>query len=311
MTLTILTPGLEIAYEAHGDPRGFPVVLLHGFPDDVRAWDGVAPALAAAGCRVLVPYLRGYGPTRFLDPAAPRMAQQAAIGQDLLDFVDALALPRVALAGYDWGGRAACIAAIVAPARVRALVTIGGYNVQNTTAPSRPASAAEERARWYQWYFNTERGRRGLEQNRREICRLLWREWSPSWRFDDATFDRTAQSFDSPDFVEVVIHSYRHRHGNASGEERFDALEGPLRSGPRSPCRPRCCTGPRTRSTRRGTRSATGVLSGRDRAPGRAGRRPLPAPRAAGGGRGGDPGAVGADRVGMAPCEAHSRKPAF
>ena len=232
MTLTVLTPGLEIAYEAHGDPRGFPVVLLHGFPDDVRAWDGVAPALAAAGHRVLVPYLRGYGPTRFLDPAAPRRAQQAAIGQDLLDFIDALALPRVALAGYDWGGRAACIATLVAPARVRALVTIGGYNVQNTTAPSRPAPAAEERAKWYQWYFNTERGRRGLEQNRREICRLLWREWSPSWRFDVATFDRTAQSFDSPDFVEVVIHSYRHRHGNARGEARFDALEGRLAERP-------------------------------------------------------------------------------
>src|SRR3989304_425351 len=125
-TLTTLTPGLEIAYEAHGDPRGFPVVLLHGFPDDVRAWDGVAPALAAAGCRVPVPYLRGYGPTPFLDPGAPRMAQQAAIGQDLLDFVDALALPRVALAGYDWGGRAACIAALGAPARARARGGIGG-----------------------------------------------------------------------------------------------------------------------------------------------------------------------------------------
>jgi len=232
MTLTVLTPGLEIAYEAHGDRRGFPVVLLHGFPDDVRAWDGVAPALVAAGCRVLVPYLRGYGPTRFLAAAAPRMAQQAAIGQDLLDFLDALALPRVALAGYDWGGRAACIAAIVAPGRVRALVTIGGYNVQNTSAQSRPAPAAQERAYWYQWYFNTERGRRGLEQNPREICRLLWREWSPSWRFDDATFDRTAQSFDSPDFVEVVIHSYRHRHGNAPGEARFDPLERHLAERP-------------------------------------------------------------------------------
>jgi pimeloyl-ACP methyl ester carboxylesterase len=225
VTLTVLTPGLEIAYEAHGDPRGFPVVLLHGFPDDVRAWEGVAPALAAAGCRVLSPYLRGYGPTRFLDPAAPRMAQQAAIGQDLLDFMDALALPRVALAGYDWGGRAACIATLVAPARVRALVTIGGYNVQNTTAPTRPEPADRERAKWYQWYFNTERGRRGLEQNRREICRFLWREWSPGWRFDDATFERTAQSFDNPDFIDVVIHSYRHRHGNAPGEPRFDALE--------------------------------------------------------------------------------------
>ena len=136
------------------------------------------------------------------------------------------------LAGYDWGGRAACIAAILAPARVRALVTIGGYNVQNTVAPPRPASAEEERAAWYQWYFNTERGRLGLERNRREICRLLWRDWSPGWRFDDATFDRTAQSFDSPDFVEVVIHSYRHRHGNAPGEARFDALEGRLAERP-------------------------------------------------------------------------------
>jgi pimeloyl-ACP methyl ester carboxylesterase len=232
VTLTVLTPDLEIAYEAHCDPTGFPIVLLHGFPDDARAWDGVAPPLAAAGHRALVPYLRGHGPTRFLDPVAPRMAQQAAIGQDLLDFIDALALPRVALAGYDWGGRAACIAAIVAPARVRALVTIGGYNVQNTTAPTRPASAAQERAFWYQWYFNTERGRRGLEQNRREICRLLWRDWSPGWRFDDATFERTAQSFDSPDFVEVVIHSYRHRHGNAPGEARFDALERRLAERP-------------------------------------------------------------------------------
>ena len=224
MALTVRSPSLEIAYEAHGDPRGFPVILLHGFPDDALAWDVVAPALAAAGYRALAPYLRGYGPTRFLDAAAPRMAQQAAIGQDLLDFIDALALPRVALAGYDWGGRAACIAAIVAPARVRALVTIGGYNVQNTVLPSRPAAAAEERAFWYQWYFNTERGRRGLEQNRREICRLLWHEWSPGWRFDDATFDRTALSFENPDFVEVVIHSYRHRHGNAPGEARFDPL---------------------------------------------------------------------------------------
>ena len=231
-TRIVGTPVLEIAYEAQGDPQGFPIILLHGFPDDARAWDGVAAPLAAAGHRVLVPYLRGYGPTRFLDPAAPRMAQQAAIGQDLLDFIGALGLPRVALAGYDWGGRAACIAAILAPDRVRALVTVTGYNVQNTLAPPRPAPVAQERAYWYQWYFNTERGRRGLEQNRREICRLLWREWSPSWRFDDATFDRTAQSFENPDFVDVVIHSYRHRYGNAPGEPRFDALERRLAERP-------------------------------------------------------------------------------
>ena len=231
-TLVVRTPTLDIAYEASGPSGGFPIILLHGFPDDVRAYDDVAPPLAAAGYRVLVPYLRGYGPTRFLDPKAPRMAQQAAIGQDLLDFMDALRIDGAALAGYDWGGRAACLAAILAPERVRALVAIGGYNVQNTLAPSRPAPAAQERAFWYQWYFNTERGRLGLAQNRREICRMLWRDWSPSYQFDEATFERTAVAFDNPDFVDVVIHSYRHRHGNAPGEPRFDAMERRLATQP-------------------------------------------------------------------------------
>lgn len=229
---TVRTPTLEIGYEEWGDAGGAPVVLLHGFPDDAHAWDAVAPPLTARGCRVLAPYLRGYGPTRFLDPAAPRMAQQAALGQDLLEFLDALGIERAALAGYDWGGRAACIAAILAPARVRALVTIGGYNVQNTLAPPRPAAAEDERGYWYQWYFNTERGRAGLAANRRDICRLLWREWSPSWRFDDAYFERTAPAFDNPDFVEVVIHSYRHRHGNAAGDPRFDLVERRLAERP-------------------------------------------------------------------------------
>ena len=230
--LTVRTGTLKIGYEAYGDASGVPVVLLHGFPDDARAFDEVAPPLAAAGCRVLVPYLRGYGPTRFLDPHEPRMAQQAAIGQDLLEFMDALALRPAALAGYDWGGRAACIAAILAPERVRALVTIGGYNVQNTVTPAPPTPARAERSYWYQWYFNTERGQRGLEQNRRDICRLLWEEWSPTWRFDQATFDRTAPSFDNPDFVAVVIHSYRHRHRNAPGDGRLDAIEQRLAERP-------------------------------------------------------------------------------
>src|SRR6058998_2530362 len=231
-TLTVRTPTLEIAYEAHGREGGSPIVLLHGFPDDARAFDTVAPPLASAGYRVLVPYLRGYGPTRFLDAAEPRMAQQAAIGQDLLDFMDALGIPGAGLAGYDWGGRAACIAAILAPERVRALVTIGGYNVQDALAPPRPAPPEQERAFWYQWYFNTERGRAGLERNRRELCRLLWQEWSPTWKFDDATFDRTAPSFDNPDFVPVVIHSYRHRHRNAPGDPRFDEVERRLAARP-------------------------------------------------------------------------------
>ena len=230
---TVRTPTLEIGYEEWGDAAGAPVVLLHGFPDDAHAWSEVAPPLAARGCRVLAPYLRGYGPTRFLDAAAPRMAQQAAIGQDLLDFLDALGIERAALGGYDWGGRAACITAILAPARVRALLTIGGYNVQNTIATPVPASALQERANWYQWYFNTERGHLGLEKNRRDICRLLWRDWSPGWRFDDATFEQAAAAFDNPDFVPVVIHSYRHRYRNAPGEPRFDAIERRLAERPR------------------------------------------------------------------------------
>jgi pimeloyl-ACP methyl ester carboxylesterase len=231
--LTVRTPTLEIGYDAYGDDSGFPIVLLHGFPDDAHAYDTVAPPLAAAGYRVLVPYLRGYGPTRFLDDAEPRKAQQAAIGQDLMDFMDALGLQSAALSGYDWGGRAACITALLAPERVRALVTIGGYNVQNALASPRPAgSAVQERSYWYQWYFNTDRGEVGLQQNRHGICRLLWEEWSPTWKFDDATYDCTAPSFDNPDFVPIVIHSYRHRHGNAPGDPRFDAVERRLAERP-------------------------------------------------------------------------------
>jgi pimeloyl-ACP methyl ester carboxylesterase len=229
----VQTPVLSIGFEERGSAQGFPIVLLHGFPDDVRAWDDVAPPLASEGYRVIVPYLRGYGSTRFREPSAPRMAEQAAIGQDLIDLADAIGLARFAVAGYDWGGRAACIAAALHPARVRAAVLIGGYTIQDTLAEPEPASPARERALWYQWYFNTERGRAGLERNRRGICRLLWETWSPTWRFADETFSRTAPSFDNPDFVDVVIHSYRHRNRNAPGEPRFAAMERQLAQRPR------------------------------------------------------------------------------
>jgi pimeloyl-ACP methyl ester carboxylesterase len=232
-TSTAQTPVLSIGYEDSGDPRGVPVILLHGFPDDVRAYDGVVPALVKAGHRALVPYLRGYGPTRFRDAAAPRMAQQAAIGQDVLDFADALGLARFAVAGYDWGGRAAAIVAALHPERVRAAVLIGGYTVQNTVAPQPPAAPATEHRLWYQYYFNTDRGRAGLEANRRDICRYLWQAWSPGWRFSDDEYNRTAPSFDNPDFVDVVIHSYRHRIRNAAGEARFAEVEARLATRPR------------------------------------------------------------------------------
>lgn len=226
------TPVLSLAFEESGNAAGFPIILLHGFPDDVRAWDEVGATLARAGHRVLVPYLRGYGPTRFREATAPRMAEQAAIGQDLVDFADAMDLARFAVAGYDWGGRAACIAAALHPDRVRAAVLIGGYSIQDTIAPPRPAAPAAEQALWYQWYFNTERGRAGLAANRRPLCRLLWQTWSPTWRFTDEMFTRTAVSFDNPDFVEVVIHSYRHRNLNAPGEPRFADVERRLAGRP-------------------------------------------------------------------------------
>jgi len=230
---SIDTAVLRIGYQESGNASGFPIILLHGFPDDVHAWDAVTPPLAKAGYRVLVPFLRGYGPTRFLDPASPRMAEQAAIGQDVMDFADALRLERFAVCGFDWGGRAAAIAAALHEGRVRAAVLIGGYSIQNTIAPSAPSSPAAERAIWYQYYFNTERGRAGLQTNRRALCRFLWETWSPTWKFTDETFNRTAPSFDNTDFVDVVIHSYRHRLGNAPGEPRFLEMERKLAERPK------------------------------------------------------------------------------
>lgn len=230
---TVDTAALTVGYEERGPASGFPVLLLHGFPDDVRAWDDVAPPLASAGYRVIVPYLRGHGATRLRDVGVPRMGEQAALAQDLLDLLGALGIDQFAVSGYDWGGRAACIVAALHPARVRAAVLIGGYTIQDVFAESRPASPDREQALWYQWYFNTERGRAGLAANRRRLCRLLWQSWSPSWSFSDEDFDRTAVSFDNPDFVDVVIHSYRHRHGYAPGEPRFAQMERALATRPR------------------------------------------------------------------------------
>jgi pimeloyl-ACP methyl ester carboxylesterase len=233
MAKTIDTPTLRIGYEESGNPQGFPVILLHGFPDDAHAWDDVAPPLASAGNRVLVPYLRGYGPTVFRDASTPRMAEQAAIAQDVIDFADALKLQRFAVSGYDWGGRAAGIVCALHPERVRAAVLVAGYLIQNVFGPQQPGPPEAERRVWYQWYFNTERGRAGLKANRKALCKLLWQEWSPTWHFTDATYEKTAPSFDNPDFVDVVIHSYRHRIGNAPGDPRFEADERKLAERPK------------------------------------------------------------------------------
>lgn len=230
---TIRTDVLEIAYEEHGPQDGPPVILLHGFPYDVRAWDEVAPALAADGNRVLVPWLRGYGPTRFLGPETLRSGEQAALGNDLLKMMDALGIQRAALAGYDWGGRAACIVAALWPERVRCLMSSTGYNIQNIAVSGEPAPAAAEHRFWYQYYFHTERGRAGLTKNRRDICRLLWKLWSPEWTFDEATFEKTAHAFDNPDFVDVVIQSYRHRYAYAKGDPALEAIEAKLAKQPK------------------------------------------------------------------------------
>ena len=231
--LRVRTPTLEIAYTDHGPANRDVVVLLHGFPYAPRAYDDVVAPLVAAGCRAIVPYLRGYGPTRFLQPSTPRSGQQAALGKDLLDLLEALHVERATLVGYDWGGRAACIVSALWPARARALVTCTGYNIQDIAASGAPASPEHEHRLWYQYYFQTERGRAGLGHYRRELGRLLWRLWSPTWPFTDETYARTADAFDNPDFVEVVIQSYRHRYGNAPGDPALESIERQLASQPK------------------------------------------------------------------------------
>jgi len=229
----IRTNTLEIAYEESGPEAGTPVLLMHGFPYDPRAYDEVVPPLVAAGYRAIVPYLRGYGQTRFLSAQTPRSGQQAALGRDLLDLMDALRLPNAALVGYDWGGRGACVVAALWPERVRCLVSANGYTIQDIAASAMPATPEQEHRLWYQYYFHTERGRAGLQANRHEFCKLLWHLWSPNWKFDDATYDRTARSFDNPDFVDVVIQSYRHRYGYAPGDPALEPVEKLLAAQPK------------------------------------------------------------------------------
>jgi pimeloyl-ACP methyl ester carboxylesterase len=232
-TARVKTSVLEIACEQSGPADALPVLLLHGFPYDVRSFDDVVAVINAAGFRTIVPYLRGYGGTRFLSAQTPRSGEQAALGQDLKELLDALDIKKAMLAGYDWGGRAACVVSALWPERVAGLVSCGGYTIQDIPNADKPADPEQEARFWYQYYFHTERGRSGLTQRRAELCRLLWKMWSPNWAFDAATFDRTAKAFDNEDFVDVVIHSYRHRTGNAAGDPRYASIEARLAAQPR------------------------------------------------------------------------------
>jgi pimeloyl-ACP methyl ester carboxylesterase len=233
MSIKTVTAGvLEIAYLEYGPTEGWPCIMGHGFPYDVHAYAECAPILANAGARLIVPYMRGYGPTRFLSPDTPRSGEQAAFGADMLALMDALEIDRAVVGGYDWGGRAACVTAALWPARVAALVSGNSYNIQNIARSNEPAPAAQEASYWYQYYFHSERGRRGLTENRRDVARTLWRMWSPHWDFDEEIFEQSAESFDNPDFVDVVIHSYRHRYGLVPGDPAVAPLETQLAAQP-------------------------------------------------------------------------------
>ena len=216
---------LTIAYYEAGPADGPAVMLLHGFPYDIHSYVDVAPMLAGEGCRVIVPYLRGYGLTRFRDPATPRSGEQAAVGADLMALMDALSITRAVFAGYDWGGRAACVGAALWPDRCIGLVSVNSYLIQNIAKAMVPAKPEQEVALWYQYYFQLERGRAGLAANRREIAKILWKQWSPNWPFDEATFARSAAAHDNPDYVDVVIHSYRHRFGLADGDPHYADIQ--------------------------------------------------------------------------------------
>ena len=216
---------LNIAYYEAGPANGPVAVLLHGFPYDIHSYVDGAPQLAAQGCRVIVPYLRGYGPTRFRDGKTPRSGEQVAVGADLIALMDALSFKRAVFAGYDWGGRAACIGAALWPERCAGLVSVNGYLIQDIARAMVPAKPEREVPLWYQYYFQLERGRAGLAANRRGIARILWQQWSPNWHFDDACFERTALAHDNPDYVDVVIHSYRHRFGLAEGDPQYADIQ--------------------------------------------------------------------------------------
>lgn len=233
MIKKIETEILEIGYKEFGNSEDTPVILLHGFPYDINAYNEVAEILCKKNFRVLTPFLRGFGETKFKILTAMRTGQQAAIAKDIIDFMDALKIPKAIIAGYDWGGRTSCILSALWPERFFGLVSVGGYTIQNILANAEPIFPIMEQLYWYQYYFHTERGKKGLTKYRKELCKILWTEWSPTWKFDDATFEQSAVSFDNPDFIEIVIHSYRHRYGVVDGDSQYDEIEKLLNSIPK------------------------------------------------------------------------------
>ena len=223
---------LNVGYAEAGPTDGGAVILLHGWPYDIHSYREVAPLLAAQGYRVIVPYLRGYGPTHFLSENTFRNGEQAALALDVIALLDALGIESAIIAGFDWGARTAGIVAVLWPERCKGLVSVSGYLIGSQQAGQVPLPPEAELQWWYQYYFATERGRVGYDQYRRQFAKLIWRTASPKWNFDDATFDRSAASFDNPDHGDIVIHNYRWRLGLAEGEAEYDALENRLAEAP-------------------------------------------------------------------------------
>ncbi|UBF29463.1 alpha/beta hydrolase [Kovacikia minuta CCNUW1] len=223
---------MSVGYAEAGPANGRPVILLHGWPYDIHSYVDVAPLLASAGYRVIIPYLRGYGTTRFLASETPRNGQQSALAVDIIALMDALKIERAILAGYDWGARTANIIAALWPERCKALVSVSGYLIGSPEANKMPLPPQSELQWWYQFYFATERGQLGYEKNRHDFNKLIWQLASPKWHFDDATFDRSAASFNNPDHVAIVIHNYRWRLGLVEGESKYDEYEKRLAAAP-------------------------------------------------------------------------------
>ncbi|KAH7189633.1 Alpha/Beta hydrolase protein [Fusarium flagelliforme] len=260
---TIKTRNLEVGYYDHGSPTGWPVLLYHGFPYDIHAYDQVIPKLVSNNARVIVPYLRGFGPTRFLSSQTMRSGQQAALGSDVIELMDALDIEKATLGGFDWGGVSCCVAAALWPERVSGLVSYASYDIVDVSSSQIPSEPALECSFWYQHLFQQDRGEKCLAENRRSLCRMLWEQWSPTFSFSEDFYARTAESFDNPDFVDVVIHAYRFCFGNAKGDPELQKLEDALATKPKIVVPTVALDGLRDPLKRGGTASHRGQFAGR------------------------------------------------